>query len=613
MATGSLPDSLRPLLEPLLGQLEQVATPARARLRKVRGKGDQLLLELDLTRGLLEAPPTSPVAALRALQTPTLRGVVTALEKAAEDDTVVGLVAHLGGEVGYVPAAELRAAVTTFRAAGKRTVAWSETFGEMSAGNSSYHLASAFDEVWLQPTGDLGLMGVAAQSTFFRGALDKLGVQVQLGQRHEYKSAAHSYLHTEMTDAEREMMTRIVDSLTDAVVADVATARRLTPEAVREALDAGPLSATEAVDRGLVDRLGYRDDVYGAVRGAVTSTGRELRLRYADRYGKPGGAFAGLKDQLPSGTGKGVVAVVGAYGPIGLGRNGGGNPFGGPSIGSDSLTAALRSAGRSDDVRAVVLRIDSPGGSAVASDAVRRAVLDVRAGGTPVVASMGSVAASGGYFIAMPCDRILAGAATLTGSIGVLGGKQVVKDALAKIGLTRETVSAGRYADMFSTDRPFDETEWARVETWLDRIYDDFTAKAAEDRGMDVEHLRSLARGRVWTGIDAAERGLVDTVGGLSAAVDVACELAGTTRGEVDVRAWPKPNPFAALNPPDSSEAPAAAHAATLAVPGAPGVAALLGAGEGVGPVDRVLRLLVAEAGLPAYGALTMPWRIRLV
>lgn len=613
MATGPLPDSLRPLLEPLLGQLEQVATPARARLRRARGRGDQLLLELDLTRGLLEAPPTSPVAAVRALQTPTLRGVVAALEKAADDDTVVGLVAHLGGEVGYVPAAELRSAVTRFRATGKRTVAWSETFGEMAAGNSSYHLASAFDEVWLQPTGDLGLMGVAAQSRFFRGTLDKLGVQVQLGQRHEYKSAANVYLETQMTEPEREMMTRIVDSLTDAVVADVAEARGLTPEAVREALDAGPLSATEAVDRGLVDRLGYRDDVYAAVRGGLTSEGRELRLKYADRYGKPGGAFAGLKDQLPTANGKGVVAVVGAYGPIGLGRNGGGSPFGGPSIGSDSLSAALRSAGQDDDVRAVVLRIDSPGGSAVASDAVRRAVLDVRAGGTPVVASMGSVAASGGYFIAMPCDRILAGDATLTGSIGVLGGKQVVRDALAKIGVSRETVSAGRYADMFSTDRLFDEDEWARVESWLDRIYDDFTSKAAQDRGMDVDHLRTLARGRVWTGVDAAERGLVDTIGGLSAAVDVACGLAGTTRDEVDVRAWPRPNPFAVLSPPDNSEAPAAAYASTLAVPGQLGVAGLLGGGEGVGPVDRVLRLLVAEAGLPAYGALTVPWQIRLL
>jgi protease-4 len=165
-----------------------------------------------------------------------------------------------------------------------------------------------------------------------------------------------------------------------------------------------------------------------------------------------------------------------------------------------------------------VLRIDSPGGSAVASDAIRRAVLEVRSGGTPVVASMASLAASGGYFIAMPCDRVLASPGTLTGSIGVLGGKQVLSDALARIGITRGTVSAGRYADMFSTDRPFDEEEWARVESWLDRIYDDFTGKVAHDRGLPLERVREFARGRVWTGSQAAANGLIDGLGGLSAA-----------------------------------------------------------------------------------------------
>ncbi|MDT9593367.1 S49 family peptidase [Nocardioides zeae] len=595
------PDQLRQYLDPLVASFTSVTKVAGR-----RGGRERLLLEVDLARGLLEAPPATPVEAFRSMQTPTLRSLVRALEKAADDAEVVGLVVHVG-DVGLTASAELHAAVGRFRAAGKRAVAWAETYGEMVGGNAAYHLASAFDEVWLQPTGQVGLVGVSAQATFLRGTLDKLGVQTQLGQRYEYKTAANQLLERGLTDPHREMLSAIVGSLTDTLVADVAAARGRSVDEVRAALEAGPLSATEAVERGLVDRLGYRDDVYTALRSDLERAGGgEVTLRYAERYLKPGGPLAGLVDQLPTPKGKGVVAVVGAYGPIHLGRNGGSNPFGGPSIGSDSLAAALRSAGRDENVRAVVLRIDSPGGSAVASDAVRNAILQVRAGGTPVVASMGAVAGSGGYFIAMPCDRVLAGAATLTGSIGVLGGKQVLTETLGRIGVESETVRAGRFSDMFSTDRPFDDEEWARFEGWLDDIYLDFTTKAAQDRGMGLEDLQAVARGRVWTGVDAAERGLVDTLGGLSAAVDVAVELAGTTRSDVDVRAWPKPNPFAALNPPESSEAPAAA---LLTGAGAPAPVLL---GEGFELADRVLGLLVERAGLPAYGVLTTPWRIRL-
>ncbi|HEY1133561.1 MAG TPA: S49 family peptidase, partial [Nocardioides sp.] len=510
MAAPRFADQLRPYLDPVIATVRTVAGRVAT-----KGTGERLLLELDLTRGLLEAPPTSPLAAFRALQTPTLRGVVTALEKAADDEDVVGVVAHLGGALGLTATAEIRAAVATFRAAGKRAVAWSETYGEMGGGNAAYHLASAFEEIWVQPTGQVGLVGAHAEVVFFKGTLDKLGVQTQLGQRHEYKTAANTYLERSMTAPHREMMTRIVDSVTDTLVADVAAGRDLERDAVRAALEVGPLSPDDAVARGLVDRIGYREDVYAAVR-AELAVGGEPTLRYVERYAKPGGALAGLKEQLPTPKGKGIVAVVGAHGPIHLGRNGGPNPFGGPSIGSDSLAAALRSAGQDPSVRAVVLRIDSPGGSAVASDAVRRVVQQVRADGTPVVASMGAVAGSGGYFIVMPCDEIVAGASTLTGSIGVLGGKQVLRETLGRIGVERETVRAGRYSDMFSSDRPFDADEWARVEGWLDDIYVDFTTKAAADRGMDLADLEPLARGRVWTGADAAERGLVDHLGGLS-------------------------------------------------------------------------------------------------
>jgi protease-4 len=568
MLRDSLPTALRPVLRPL--GLDRT----------------QLLLELDLGRGVQEAPPSSPLQALRSLHIPTLRSVVEALEKAERDPRVVGLVAHLGQwQPSLAQSAELRAAVQRLRDAGKRTVAWNEAYGELGPGNLGYHLASAFDEVWLQPTGEVGLVGLTAEAVFLRDTFDKLGVQSQIGQRHEYKTAANTFLESGMTEPHREMMTRLVESSMEAVVADIAASRGLEEALVRTAVEVAPLSSQQALDRGLVDHLGYRQDVYAAVRGDDDSTD----LKYVERYHKVGG-LAALGDRVP-GRGGPAVAVVHATGPIHLGRSGRSSPLSGPSVGCDTLGAALRAAGRDDDVRAVVLRIDSPGGSYVASDAVRREIEALRGTGTAVVASMGTVAASGGYFIAMPCDRVVASPGTLTGSIGVLAGKQVLREALGRVGVRRDSVSVGRYADMFSTDRPFDNEEWERLESWLDRVYDDFTEKAAVDRGMPVEDLRAVAKGRVWTGADALGIGLVDELGGLSHAVDVACGLAGVDRGDVTTRTLPKPNPLEALFPAENSEAASAARL-----------------GEGIPLLDRVLR----AAGLSAYGVLTMPYEFRI-
>jgi protease-4 len=580
---------------------------AAARWRRVRHKDGVLLLELDVTRELAEAPPSTPVAALRGLRARPLRDVVRALEKAADDDEVAGLVAHAGGEIGFSQVAELRDAVARFRASGKRTAVYAETFGEMGPGNSSYHLASAFEEIWLQPSGDLGLVGLAATAVFVRGSLDKLGVQTQIGHRHEYKTAPNTFLETDLTPPHREMMESLVGSITDDIIGDVAAARGLTEAAVRQAVSRAPLSAAEALEAGLVDRLGYREELFRTLREELTDRDAEPRLKFVDRYDQAGTPLARLargSEHLPQVVRprRGVVAVVGAHGAIHLGRSGGSSPLSSQSAGSDTVTAPLRSAGKDAPVRAIVLRIDSPGGSAVASDAIRRAVLEVRSSGTPVVASMASLAASGGYFIAMPCDRVLATPSTLTGSIGVWGGKQIISDGLARIGVTRATVSAGRFADMFSTDRPFDEEEWTRVGVWLDRVYDDFTEKVAQDRGLPLARVQELARGRVWTGSQALESRLIDGLGGLSGAVDAACELAGTDRSSVDVRIWPRPGLAAMLQSPENSEAAAAALLTPAEGP----------LGHGLAAADGLLQRLAAEAGLPAYGALTMPWRITL-
>jgi protease-4 len=321
----------------------------------------------------------------------------------------------------------------------------------------------------------------------------------------------------------------------------------------------------------LVDRLGYRAEVYEHLRRRLG----EVRPRFVHRYYRakllePRRVIARLAHRP-------VVAVVHGVGSIHLGRS---RRRGlSTSIGSDTLSAALRSAARDRQVRAVVLRVDSGGGSYVASDAIRHEIQRVRDTGKPLVVSMGSVAASGGYFISMAADHILAQPGTLTGSIGVLGGKAVMRDLLDRLGITRDGVAEGRHAWMFSTYRAFTEEEWQRLERWLDQVYDDFTAKVAADRGLTREQVEAVARGRVWSGADAQARGLVDRLGGLAQAVEIACARAGVNREEVEVRILPHLGLAERVRGPESSDD--------------------LSASLATGPMSAVSSLLVSSAGLP--------------
>jgi protease IV len=570
--------------------METPAALARHVRARVTGEAPtELLLELDLSRGVAEAPPSTPLEAARARHVPVLRHLVEGLHQGADDPHVHGLIAHIGAvHPTLAMAGELRTAVQRFRRSGKKAVCWSEAFGEMGPGNVPYYLAAGFDEVWLQPSGDVGLTGVVARGLFVRDALDRAGVSPQISQRYEYKTAADMFLRTHMTDAHREMAERLTESSMDAIVQGVAEGRGLSPQAVREAVERAPLHADEALELGLVDRLGYRDEVYAAVRESLPPA----RLKYVERYRKKPESRPAHRLAARN---RPAVAVIHAAGPIHLGRSHAGSPLRGRSIGSDSLAAALRTAREDEHVRAVVLRVDSPGGSYVASDAVRREVLRTRDAGVTVVASMGSVAASGGYYIAMPADAVVASAGTITGSIGVLAGKQVVRDALERFGVRVESVSVGRHAEMFSAQREFTTEEWQRLEAWLDRVYDDFTGKAASDRHMQPARMRDLAKGRVWTGADAHAHGLVDELGGLDQAIDLACSRAGLRRADVEVRALPKSALLQNLRPAQSSESPAAA---------------LGGAGSAGGTLlDQVYLAL----GMPAYGVLTTPvlWELR--
>ncbi len=479
------------------------------------GHRPSVLLELDLTEAPAAPDADDVLSRLRARGRHQLRPTLRALHDAADDRHVVGLIAKVGGVLPWAAMQELRLGVQAFAASGKPTVAWAETFGEEAADTSAYTLASAFGEIWLQPGGGLGLLGVGIDTTFLRGALDKLGIEPELEQRYEYKNAADRVMRTEFTDAHREALDRLAESIyTDAVNA-ISSGRRIDAQRVRELSDTGPRTAQEALDAGLVDRLGYRDEVYAALRKRVKNG---AQLLFADRWAPR------RKPTLPARR-KGHVALVEVRGAIASGRSHRG-PMG-RQVGSDSVSAALRAAARDEHARAVVLHVDSPGGSAVASDTIWREVCRVREAGKPVIVSMGDAAASGGYFIACPADVIVALPATLTGSIGVFGGKMVVRELMDRVGLNTGSIAHGARALMFSTRRRFTDDERDRVAAAIDAIYADFVAKVAQGRSRPVSEIEQIARGRVWTGSDALGIGLVDELGGLRTAVAIARERGG--------------------------------------------------------------------------------------
>ena len=535
------------------------------------GHRTPLLLELDLTQPLAHPDADDPLARLRTRTQRQLRPTLRALHEAGADCRVVGLVAKVGGMLPWAMMQELRQGVVAFAGSGKPTVAWAETFGEV-AGTAGYVLATAFDEIWLQPGGGVGLIGVGSETTFLGGTFAKLGVQPEFEQRHEYKNAVDTFTRTSFTEPHREAMEQLTGSVFAEAVERVAEGRGLTADRVRTLVDSSPRTAPEALTAGLVDRLGYRDEVYDAVREQV---GGKVELLFADRWtprSRP-------RLRRPH---RDRVALVEARGSIGSGRTRRG--MGGRQLGSDSVTAELRAVLADEHARALVLHVDSPGGSAVASEAIWREVCRVRDSGRPVVVSMGELAASGGYYIACPADVIVAQPATLTGSIGVFGGKFVIRDLLERAGVGTGSVEQGAHALMFSDRRGFAEDERERLAASVDAIYDDFVGKVAAGRGRPVDEIEPLARGRVWSGRDALERGLVDQLGGLHDAVRVARERAGLP-DDAPVTPAVKVTPLSRLGKPQNSEDPRAVTSA--------------------GWPD--LGQLVAALGLPTGAELQMP------
>jgi len=477
---------------------------------------DKTLLRLDLDGGLVEYIPEDPLALFgfgrRGLP---LRDVITAIERAAGDNRVVGLVARVDSSgMGLATVQELRGAIATFRGAGKPTFVHAESFGEFSAGNGSYYLASSFEKIYLQPSGDVGLTGLLAQSFFLKDTFEKLGIEARLDNREEYKGVKDIFTERRFTAAQREAVTRVLESLSSQIVEGIGKGRGLSPEAIANIMQRAPLSADEALQVRLVDELLYRDQVHARLKDEV---GEDFEVLPVASY---------LERLEPDSRDAATVALIVGLGQIQRGRSQY-SPFTGSiSMGSATIAGAFRAAVDDEEVQAILFRVDSPGGSYVASDTMWREVVRAREHGKPVIVSMGNVAGSGGYFVAAPADKIVAQPATITGSIGVAAGKMVTRGFWEKLGVSWDGVATNSNATFFSDIEDYTPGQWERLGHLLDLIYDDFVSKVAEGRKLTREEVLKVAKGRIWTGEDAKEGGLVDELGGYAAALRVTREVA---------------------------------------------------------------------------------------
>lgn len=495
-----------------------------------------LVLKLDLRAGYADH---APVAGFVGLNGSTgFIDIVSKLKAAEKDPNVEGLFVRASQNgVGSARAEELRDAFNEFRAAGKFIIA--HTQGSFSTGPSDLRAIAAADEIWIQPGTDMATSGVSFETLFRKDLLDTLSIVPEIEALYEYKNAPSIQKENDFTEPHREAMTRLAESIWDVSLADIADDRDVDAGDLRNWLDAAPLSAENLVEFGIMDKLGWPED---ALKAAKTYADKDARNAITIGQYKP--PFAGL-DAVQ-------IAVVGGEGGIvtGAGNNGLNALLQGPTMGSDTIAQAILKAGDNKKVKAIVFRVSSPGGSPTASDQIWQAIEKVQEAGTPVVISMGSVAASGGYYVSAGSDYIMANRTTITGSIGIYGGKLTLSEGFERIGIhTRDITVGGAFADAYGSDL-FTDEQRKRLRESLTRGYERFTGLVAEGRGMTQEEVHEVAKGRVWSGEDAVERGLVDEIGGFTDAVKKAAGLAGAEDADaVRLVYYPKAgNQFEALN-----------------------------------------------------------------
>ncbi len=507
---------------------------------------DNSVLVLRVAGPLPDYVPDDPLRKFFGGPDESLTNLVLQFRKAKVDNRIKAVILDINmSGAGWAKSEEIRDAITDFRSSGKQVYAYMEL-----GMNKEYYIASACDRIYLAPPGELFINGLAAEVMFFRGSLDKLGIYPDIYQIGKYKSVGDTFTRKEMSDAHREFINSLLDDLFNRYVEAIAKARGKTPDEVRAIIDNSPYGALKAKEAGLIDSAAYRDELDKEIKSKLGyKDSDELRLVRGAQYREVPPESLGLD--------KGErIAVIYATGNIGSGKSDN-SPTGDQSIGSDTLAKALNDARDDKSIKAIVLRVDSPGGSGLASDIIWHAV-EAAKQKKPVVVSMSDVAASGGYYISASANKIIAQPSTITGSIGVVAGKPVMKGFYDWIGLSNEYVLRGKNAGMFRETEKFTPDERAKFEEWIKTTYyNDFVPKVATGRGKDPAYIDSVGQGRVWTGSQGKGNGLVDEFGGLDRAVAIAKQLANIPADkEVNRVILPYPQTFLQqlLNTADSTE-----------------------------------------------------------
>ena len=488
-------------------------------------------LVLRVGGNLAEVAPADVVGYFRGVRTPTVRSVVDNLRKAKIDPRIRAVLLKPTGfdSPFWGKVQEIRDAVLEFRKSGKPIYAYVE-YG----GDREYYLATAADKIYLMPATPLNLVGVATYELFLRGTLDKIGAYPDLHHIGEYKTAVNTFTQKGYTDAHRRMDESLNRDLYDQIVRAIADGRKKNEADLRRLIDEGPFLPEDALRAGLIDDVAYEDQVDDKLRA-----GQPRERIDGDDYVRINPSSVGL-NRGPR------VAVIYAVGAITSGRSGF-DPINGAVVGSDTLIEYIRRARKDSATRAIVLRIDSPGGSSTASDAIWREleIAKRERADRPLVASMSDLAASGGYYIAMPAQVIVAQPSTLTGSIGIFGGKVVTGGVYEKLGAHIDSTSIGKNAEIDSPARPFTPSELAKLNEQLQAFYDAFVEKAAEARHSTPEQIDQVAQGRVWTGRQAKQNHLVDELGGLDRAIAIAKQRAKIPAdSEVELVVYPPRKSF---------------------------------------------------------------------
>ena len=473
--------------------------------------------------------------ALGVNQKQSFTGLLTQLRKAKIDSRIQAVMLDINFPgIGWGKADELRDAVKDFKLSGKPVYAF------MQIGmNKEYYIATAADKIFLPPSGDLYINGFAAEAMFYKGSLDKLGIEadvIQIGPK--YKNAPDQYTKKEMGEGQREVINAVLNEYYGRFTGGIAESRKKAIEDVNGIIDNAPYNANQAKELGLIDNAIYKEQVYEELKNRLGyKTEDKLRTIRGGEY-----------REIPSdsvGLNKGdKVALIYASGAINVGRSNDG-PFGGSMVGADTVVGAVNDAANDDSIKAIVLRVDSPGGSALASDLMWYALENAKAK-KPVVVSMSDVAASGGYYISCNANKIVAEPSTITGSIGVFLGKPVVKGLYDWLGVTNEYVMKGKNAGLFRETVKWTPEERAKMEEGAKNIYfNNFVPKVAAGRKKSAEDVNTIGQGRVWTGTQAKENGLIDEFGGLEKAIDIAKQLANLP-ADKDVKrvVLPAPRPF---------------------------------------------------------------------